>query len=385
MSSFVIHGLVTKYYKREVYTEIKSVLTDKNYFPSITLCDFYSLTENYFAFCGHRMNENGLSEGFRKSPCNHSAIYNASALPEDYNDKTTYWTNRLFNVTFCHTWDGTNCIEEKGHFRSRPDLNHSCITWNYDGKLHDAVYSHASIKFKYNKQPNREEKGYSIIAIPHQSDITEIDLTKQVEIDPYKKYTLSIMKTLIKRQPAPYPSQCIKDGGFDILPGVYARRTCIESYKLMNTFKECGDITDYMRSHVLQYLSDEEIKRYAKTKSYDEMKRCIQDRTRRQKFNTELCPFPCKELDLATVTTFRELDKDDQHEKEDNSSLFFHLEIQLQNVDAYKIMEENPLYPWKQMACEIGGFLGLVMGASMLSLIEIIACTYFYSLKKIKA
>ena len=35
-------------------------------------------------------------------------------------------------------------------------------------------------------------------------------------------------------------------------------------------------------------------------------------------------------------------------------------------------MEEKELYTWDQMACEIGGFIGLVIGMSILSLIEII-------------
>ena len=35
-------------------------------------------------------------------------------------------------------------------------------------------------------------------------------------------------------------------------------------------------------------------------------------------------------------------------------------------------MEEKQLYTLSQMACEIGGFVGLIMGMSMISLIEVV-------------
>ena len=120
-------------------------------------------------------------------------------------------------------------------------------------------------------------------------------------------------------------------------------------------------------------------------KSVKETSNCILETVNYQKNKLKQCPFPCTEMNLATVTTFRKLEQPDMKEEQQNSSLFYHLEIQLQNVDSYKIVEEKALYPWDQMACEIGGFLGLVMGASMLSFIEIFACTYFYSLKKVQS
>ena len=47
------------------------------------------------------------------------------------------------------------------------------------------------------------------------------------------------------------------------------------------------------------------------------------------------------------------------------------MSVQLQRVDTYKIMEEKELYTWDQMACEVGGFIGLIMGMSIISLVEI--------------
>ena len=52
ISSFVIYGLVCKYYRYEIYTEVSAKVTNKNTFPSITFCDNNLMISNYFAYCG---------------------------------------------------------------------------------------------------------------------------------------------------------------------------------------------------------------------------------------------------------------------------------------------------------------------------------------------
>ena len=101
------------------------------------------------------------------------------------------------------------------------------------------------------------------------------------------------------------------------------------------------------------------------------------------------CPFPCNELEISSFATHSRINEDyeslvDVESHNNGTKHYYQVELQLQNVDSYKIMEEKVLYTWDQMACEIGGFLGLVMGASMLSMIEIIACSWFYTIKRAK-
>lgn len=59
----------------------------------------------------------------------------------------------------------------------------------------------------------------------------------------------------------------------------------------------------------------------------------------------------------------------------------FHVDILYERVDSYRVMEEKALYTWNQLACEIGGFLGLVMGASILSLVEVITYVTLVTVK----
>ena len=55
-----------------------------------------------------------------------------------------------------------------------------------------------------------------------------------------------------------------------------------------------------------------------------------------------------------------------------NNNKVYRVDIQYVNIDSYRIVEEKQLYSWEQIAGEVGGFLGLVIGASFISVIEII-------------
>ena len=57
--------------------------------------------------------------------------------------------------------------------------------------------------------------------------------------------------------------------------------------------------------------------------------------------------------------------------------------IEYQNPEIYRLIEEKELYAWDKMLGELGGFLGLVIGASILSLVEIIVFIAMAILKKL--
>ena len=200
--------------------------------------------------------------------------------------------------------------------------------------------------------------------------------------------------TRVNRKEHPYPSKCINGGREkDLLPGIYSRRTCTETQIYKKVYEACGDTTDYMRPYMRQaYQQDNGALTPGKFinathSNYTAVSKCIK-RMIDQMDNNQLrggCPFPCKELEIATFATHAEMDEGYESLMDINvTKYYYQVELQLQNVDSYKIMEEKELYTWDQMACEIGGFLGLVMGASMLSMIEIIACSWFYTVKRVK-
>ena len=48
----VLHALIKKYLRFTVHTEIHTIITPNNYFPSITFCEQTLLFDSFFAYCG---------------------------------------------------------------------------------------------------------------------------------------------------------------------------------------------------------------------------------------------------------------------------------------------------------------------------------------------
>ncbi|XP_066928001.1 acid-sensing ion channel 5-like [Clytia hemisphaerica] len=372
LTTIVLYKLLAKYFKYETYTEIKSVVTDKNYFPSLSICELKMLQRNYFSYCGQSMSP--LRDGkSSKQPCDHAKIPTSAHNASMIGNQTKSWSNGLFDVLYCYTWDSKDC-NSLYHFRSNRNLNHSCITWNYQGDMTD-LYGHVEIGIKFHAWDDREPK---IFASPHDPNLIEIDLTKKVNLDAHKLYEIKLVKTEVKRLPNPYPSNCSSQRVMDILPGDYSRRTCIESYKMLNAYKECGDTFDYVRPHIPEKIKTQ----YSKNSSVKETRACIRRAVQKEPEKGR-CPFPCRELDLGISSSYNErhgLASQSGHNGPHEWT--YNVALQFQHVDYYKIMEEKALYSGNQLTCEVGGFLGLVMGASMLSFVEILVCGALYMMRK---
>ena len=356
----VIGRLVAKYYRYETYTEFKTVVTDQNAIPSISVCDFEELRQAYFNYCGDRV----TSRKDNDELCNRDNIPNREFL-ENSTVIDGKWQSRLFEIRKCWPWEKSNC-NSADYFKAR--MNGACFTWNYDGTFHDG-YGHVDFKFKY--RGNTTQRKPRMIIIPHDPRIQEIDLTKMITIDPKKNYEIKIGKTFIVRQPKPY-SECASKAPteeMDVYPGAYDRRTCKETYQQLTTFKECGVIFDYFRS----FLSESIVKTYGKNLTNGDAKKCMLKNIN-VKTPEDRCPFACEELSLNVHSNV--------YDDKDGMDNVYSFGVQLENVDMYTVMEEQPLYSAEQMSSEIGGFLGLVVGASMLSFIELFACGFLFLLKK---
>ena len=359
-AGLVISRLVVKYYRYETYTEVKSVVTDQNVMPSITVCDFDQLKMAYFNYCGTRISS---SEGKDK-------ICNPKSIPDSNveNNSTmvdSKWQNKLFEVHQCHPWEMATC-NSPDYFKSH--MYGACVTWNYAGNFYDS-YGHVDFKLKYRR--NTTQRKPRIIIVPHDPRVQEIDLTKMITIETKKTYEIKIGKTYVRRKPYPYSACTLKPTmeEMDVFPGAYDRLTCIETYKQLTTFKKCGAIFDYFKS----YLSDAFIKEHERNLTLDEAKKCMVSNVFSLKAPEGLCPFACEELNLNMHSNLF---------ANDEEANVYAFGIQLENVDTYTVLEEQPLYSAEQMSSEIGGFLGLVVGASMLSFIELFACGFLYLLKK---
>ena len=349
-SSMVIHGLVTKFRKRAVYTEIRFQITDRNYFPGVTFCEKQLLVDSNFAYCGVPPRFSKMKLVNETLPCTYD---NNRKLANTKHVEDRYWATEVFNVTRCSTWSGKIC-NNNYYLKTLTRTNNSCFAWNYRGDFFD-MYSKVDIHIKF-KRPSDFQSTPNVFAILHDSKVQEIDITRKIDMSPSKHYQIKIDKTVIKRLPAPFPTKCANHKMNDIYPGKYSRYGCIESHNSIAMYKECGDIFDYSRKYIPLDIKE----KYKRNVTILELLRCVRKFTRR-KLNTSDCQLPCEDVELNYVLYVHNVGKE-------SCTTEYKLSIQLQRVDAYKIMEEKELYTGYQMACDVGGFIGLVMGMSLVSI-----------------
>ena len=193
-----------------------------------------------------------------------------------------------------------------------------------------------------------------------------------VSIKRGQKYILTTRKTVMNRLPPPFPSKCTHGKPHDIYPGKYTRTTCLDSINYLNMLKECGNTIDYVK----RLLDGEFVDKYRGRRNFtqEETWDCMQRFAGGTVSSTDLCPVPCEELDLVTMTTVYSPYNPSQH---------YEVEVQLQDVDSYKVVTENQVFTWDQLAGGIGGFLGLMIGASLVSVIEILVYVVLCAFQKL--
>lgn len=347
---FVVGGLLKKYCKYQVYTQLKSEVTHQNKFPSVTFCEKHLLQKSYFAYCGKSLGREYTSKNCTVSDRKEALNFTRQKLS---------WQDSPFQITECKS-NGNKMCKSSYYFKSNPNLNNSCITWNYKGDFYD-TFGHVKIQFDFRKPIGNRAYKTEIFVIPHDPKILELDATKKLGIDPNYKYEIKVDKILIKRLPHPFPSNCTDYASANVFPGRYSRFLCIESHHYVDMFKQCGDVFDYHR----QYIPQNIIAQYGRNNS--NIIRCLTKYTRTVLSNIKHCPLSCKSYEFKYFWTFQANTAANVVKK----SPRYEVTIQLKNPNEFDVMEEKQLYTLRQMLCEVGGFVGLIMGMSVISLIEV--------------
>lgn len=353
-SAYIIYGLIVKFLKHDVYTDIREVITYKNVFPSLTFCESTLIMQAYFSYCG-------VPQGVPRNDLNAVCRRNFRVpRRKPIIEANKSWSNQLFSVSKCKTKEGKSCLNNN-HLKSLTHFRDACFVWNYKGQLYDQ-YSHVDLEFQFFK-PKHLRAIPIIIALPHHHDFHEIDITNKIDLVPKKFYQIRLEKTIVKRLPSPFPSNCTNEKTGDIFPGIYNRRSCIESQNFIEMFKKCGDIFDYIR----QFIPNDVIVKYGRNRPIREVSKCLTGYGLSETKKSLKCAFPCYELSLKTYSSYRE-----KYNHQDVNDTF-HVTIVHEKVDSYKIMEEKELYPLNQMAAGMGGLVSLIIGTSVMSIVEILA------------
>ena len=213
---FMTYRYVTKYFRYEVSHNFSRIKTDKPFYPSVTFC---------LPAVKDKM------EWYHLFDC---------IIPKKYVPDTL--SNGIFNIDFCNVGGVSDCWNDS--VRWREDLKGICFTL-FPTKMYYQVTETALLNF-YVADDLLEIKQVSVTI--HDQNIDPLFLTPQLQIIPYEKYNINLKKTVSKRLPHPFPSNCTNKTKDHYFPGYYNRRTClfanryIESYSKSNTMTSIGEL-----------------------------------------------------------------------------------------------------------------------------------------------
>lgn len=401
-SVVVLSNYVKKHLRHDVIQVFTSETTNKAYYPQVTFC-----LDNLRYILGRLHCGVDYREIDNHTDCQHDDL--ECSVPK--RKVKGIWSNGLFNVFYVnngneHYYGISNLATYlDGH---ENEIKGICMTWHFNKSfyqvLSSAYYSTFSIKFAVAEDLlNHETKEISVII--NEQNIAGIYQRAQLHIVPEFRYHLELSKTVTYRKKNPFPSNCSNGTNIDTFPGVYNRETCLLFNSDLNVLKKYGITRDISR----HFLPSNFRRKYSKNWQHD--LKGFQNAFRKFFDNVNLensnCPLPCYEVtygfSVITKPTTHRLQPYKYHPevvdideaagrqcyniKASNSSKRFfpyELHLQFRNPHIFTKIEEKELYPRDQMLGELGGFLGLMIGASCISLIELIAFVSLAALKKFR-
>ena len=318
---YKVYGDYIKYYRYEYRTEIRIEDVEKLIYPALILCS--SDFDDHYPICYKNNNSHCLGT---KRPSLRSGNLDLFELNETTHQKYS------------------SCV------KLSPQQNPS-----FD--FADSIFG-----IFYAKSNDHEVLRVSVV--DDQETITQVgpNTHKKVEIIEPGFYNLEIESvTVTNRLRAPYAPNC-SDGGneVNVFGGNYTKQKCYETCLLRAMIRECGGVVDQYRKYMTP--SDESLLNSTRvTKTVEEVRECIRNLYLHHKCQ---CPLPCYEVSyLYRLSKSNELSTS-------NAVGRFAFRMIDQNKRITKVTQV-PIYTSDDFFADIGSWLGLLAGVSLLSLVEI--------------
>ena len=364
LGGFMTYRYVTKYFKYEVNHNFSKVKTDKAFYPSVT-------------FCLPKIKER--MEWLHLSDC---------VIPKRFLFDTV--SNGIFNIDFCNVGGTNNCGNDS--IRWRNDLKGICFTL-FPTKKYYQLTETALLAF-YVADDLLEIKQISVTI--HDQNIDPLFLTPQLHIVPEQKYFVNLRKIVSKRLAHPFPSNCTNKTKDHNFPGNYNRRTCLfvnrylESYKKSNVMTSVGEL----------YIQEKMIRDNNYTKKYprETYGRDYQMFTEID-WGSSVCPLSCYDVVYESTYSFQSssyskklLNGTTEDETGNLCQTFhnnftqfeyFHIELAFEHPELFELLEEKQAYTFENLCAELGGCLGLTIGISIISVVEMFAYLSLILMKKL--
>ena len=381
-----------KYFQYETFNHISSMQNSQLTLPGITFChtNFYSPTAY----------SNDDPPVHQQLPENCS-FNDRKYFANEVNWKIFLFACRMFIGTFKSKTSGMG-TEIPSYFRFPKGFEITphvlpCLTLNRNSTLvqyaegekhglHMIMYNqYYNTSFSFSSdEPLRDSRNGIIVMMHDQKQLVPIG--DGIVIPPGYHTHISVSKNVFKRLPHPYQSKCTNDwkNRRSIYPGKNTMQMCYASCGLKQLYKMCPGVLPEMK--VFMKAPEFPVQANISNTYW----KCIRNNLYRMDFLQCDCRQLCNDETYTTVVnrnpwpqkwqapSFLQLiNKIEGKNKSGLSANDVHdrlikVSIYYDNFREH-ISDERPLYSFSTMTGYLGGQMGLFMGASLLSLAEIVA------------
>ena len=317
--SYATYGFLKEYWSFKIYTDMQVKTSTDIAFPALTICltvdNLPDRLAGYMA-CYGTLN-----------------IYYGNHYRRPCRSKKNIWLQKILNSS--------------KYALVHPTFPDSCIIINPYGNL-----TNKNLLKPLYSLPVDKSLSLTLAAYVHDHNDIGFSLhdRPQLFMRPSSDVTMNFRnKLIISRLPAPYTSRCKNDSDKSIFPGPYSVRKCSDTCLFDIMISKCGDVIDQWQI----YLTEKK----PVNKTNDEVRNCLRS-TLSNKLACD-CPASCKELliEVRFVPPYNPY----------RSKLRFEYQS-----STYTEITEVPAYPANKFITDIGGWLSLFTGMSVLSLLEIL-------------
>ena len=349
-SVFLCVKLVDKYNYGETYFNRKVILTNNNYFPSLTVC---AKRKQKHLYCDLDLNTRHYRHriDFNK-PCKRNQDQERFSRKEYIHERGTYilWGNGDFEVSCMSSKNCKFGDINHNYIKSNNGKRGNCITWNYNGNYtnaNDEIELSFSIPYRYHYQ--------HVEAIIHNYKLHGPTQKTSFAIGTRRSYEIGLKKKVINRL-LTNKNKCVENEDTklnDIFPGAYSQIQCFDSLLCTAVYKSCNDTFDFCREFIpgLKRKTNETLK---------EMSKCL------QKFDQVLdktkCPIPCYEEKYEfTISRYESKEQEQQ----------FSILLKYQEPSVYTVETEKYIFTSIELLVYVAGLLAFLIGGPIMFIFEL--------------
>ena len=374
-TGIIVYGFITKYQKYEVYQSISTTPTIKPYYPQITFC-LSAFHPKWQAILCRQIHTAKCTELPKKKTLNKTKSSN-------------FWSNHIFMVKqILITNNSINFSINSIDIISHEETNGTCITWHFKKTLHETLFTYSFLMLELYVPKDLLPSNLPDVSVAiSEQNTSGIHLRPQFYLKPGDFYHIKLSKTVTIRKPKPYKSQCTFKTKQHYFSGLYNQQVCKTVNYDFELYERKGTTLEFTRHLFPRALNNNRL-----------------NETQLERKDTTItsmnCPLACKETSfeisiLETKSTMKTCIaaveriqagslKCDSNRSTRQTTTLLHSSLGLSYLhsESYTTIEEKELYQLSQLLAEVGGFLGLMVGASCLSILEILICTLIVVLRR---